>query len=162
MRHASAVQRGTPGYPDDTQRPLTQEGLDQARQAAKALKRLKVEVDLILTSPYLRAAQTAERVAEVYKGVPLRGFPALQAEALPPHTSQALEGRGIAHVLLVGHEPHLSAWAAELVSPRSDAAMAMKKGGVACIEVDSLPPRRGSGTLRWLLTPKQLALIAKG
>jgi phosphohistidine phosphatase SixA len=64
------------------------------------------------------------------------------------------------HVALVGHEPHISAWLSLLVAGHSDALHCQfKKAGVACVEVDRVPPAPGSGTLRWFLTPKQLRQI---
>lgn len=163
MRHAAAVPRGTPGYSKDAQRPLTGEGLLQSRGVARGLKRLKIPVDLVLTSPLLRAAQTAEQVAkEMGKGLRVRECPELQPDQPVQRASQALkEAEGAQHVLLVGHEPHLSMWMGEMVSPRGRARCLMKKGGVACVELDEVPPSPGGGTLRWLMSPKHLTRIGK-
>src|SRR3989338_8240474 len=85
IRHAEAVPHGAPGYPQDAQRPLTHEGRAQALAAGEALKRLQVAPDVLLTSPYVRAVQTAEQVA---KGLglrtPAKELPELRAEQ-PPH-----------------------------------------------------------------------------
>jgi phosphohistidine phosphatase len=67
LRHGIAVERGLPGYEDDHRRPLTTEGADRMRRIAQAAKRLGLEFDLILSSPYLRAQQTAQTVAAFYK-----------------------------------------------------------------------------------------------
>jgi phosphohistidine phosphatase len=163
MRHAEAVPRGTLEYAIDAQRPLTTEGQAQARQTAEGLKRLKVPVALIASSPYVRAMQTAQRVARVFgEQVQIVEVDALRGEARPSDASKALgQLSTMAHLLCVGHEPHLSTWLAELVAGPGGIQMQFKKAGVACVELEQVPPPRGSGTLRWLLTPKQLALIGK-
>ena len=163
FRHADAIPRGTPGYARDAQRPLTHKGRVQARQVAQGLKRLKVAPGLILTSPYVRAAQTAEAAAAVFGArIAVKELDALRAEANPQETSRALRVlEGQQALLLVGHEPHISAWLGELVAGSSRLRCLFKKAGVACVEVERLPPPAGSGTLRWLMTPKQLALIGQ-
>ena len=163
MRHATAVPRGTPGYLQDSRRPLTDAGRAEARAVAQGLRRLKVGVELIATSPYVRAVQTAGEVAPVL-GVkaPVRELDVLRAEVEPPETSRALQLFGqIDAALLVGHEPHLSSWIAWLIAKSGTRGVVVKKAGVACVEVERVPPAQGSGTLRWLLTPKQLTLIGK-
>ncbi len=163
MRHAAAVPRGTPGYAQDMQRPLTEEGHEQARSVAKGLKRLHADVDLIVTSPYLRALQTAEQVAHVFgPRMTVKELDELRADVSPRETSIALKALA-AHeqIVLVGHEPHLSTWVGELVADHGGMRCFMKKAGVACIEIDRVPPPQGSGTLRWLMTPKQLTLIGE-
>ncbi len=160
MRHAIAAPHGTAACAQDAQRPLTEAGQLEARGVAQGLKRLEVPVALILTSPYLRAAQTAAQVAGVYGArTSVKELEALRAEAAPRDASLALKAFAeYDGVLCVGHEPHLSAWISELTDGMH---CLMKKGGVACVEIERVPPPRGSGTLRWLLTPKQLTLIGK-
>lgn len=162
FRHAAAVPHGTPGYAED-ERPLTPEGHTQARDAAAGLKRLNVEPGAILTSPLRRAVETAEEAAQVWSSsLPIKTLEALTPEAPAKQTSLALKAWASQDALiLVGHEPHLSLWLAELVAPgglRCD----FKKAGVACVELDQVPPPSGSGTLRWFMTPKALAKIGQG
>lgn len=163
MRHAEAVPRGTPGYDPDSERPLTAEGRLQARSVAKGLKRLKIPIKMIAMSPYARAVQTAEEVRRVLgSGIEMTMLDELRAEANPEEASLALRSLSAHdHLLTVGHEPHGSAWIAELVAGAVGMRCLMKKGGVACIELEPIPPPRGSGLLRWLMMPKQLALIGK-
>ena len=163
MRHADAVPRGTPGYGQDAQRPLTAGGRLQARDAAKGLKCLSIPIKVILTSPYARAVQTAEEVRRVFgSGTEMTPMEELRAEANPEDTSFALRAFcAFDHLLAVGHEPHCSAWITELVTNSGTMRCLVKKGGVACVELERLPPARGDGTLRWLMTAKQLALIGK-
>ncbi|MBI4343150.1 MAG: phosphohistidine phosphatase SixA [Candidatus Omnitrophica bacterium] len=163
MRHATAVPRGTPGALRDAQRALTDAGREEARCVGQGLRRLKLEIGLIVTSPYVRAAQTAEEVARAL-GVraPVRELDALRSEVEPRETSVALRGfAGHERLLCVGHEPHLSAWLSELVAGPGGMRCVFKKGGAACVEIEQVPPPSGSGTLRWILTPKQLALIGQ-
>ena len=163
LRHADAVPRGTPGYRQDAQRPLTEGGHVQACEVAEGLMRLKVPVDAIGVSVLLRAAQTAEYVARAF-GLKqaVRQIESLQPEADPSQTSRALGAFAkFEHVVLVGHEPHLSTWLGWLVAEQGQVRCLFKKAGVACVEIERVPPAKGSGTLRWFMTPKQLALIGK-
>jgi phosphohistidine phosphatase len=163
LRHAIAVPRGTPGYPQDAQRPLTEEGHAQARQVAEGLRRLRIPVELIVTSPYVRAAQTAEHVARVFgPQAVVKDSDKLVPEAEPEESSLFLRSLSShEHVLMVGHDPHLSLWLAMLVTGEGTLRCLFKKAGAACVEVNRLPPPQGSGTLRWLLTPKQLVLMGR-
>jgi phosphohistidine phosphatase len=128
---------------------------------AAGLKTLKVAVDLVLTSPYVRAVQTAEQVVAAYgRGVPLRELPELRPEETPRLMSLALKPHSRAqHVVCVGHNPHISAWLAELITTTGDLQLAFKKAAVACVDVPEVPPARGSGVLRWFMTSKQLARL---
>lgn len=163
LRHAEAVPPGTPGFAHDADRPLTEHGIKQAQGVAAGLKALGIELDLILTSPYLRAVQTAQRVADGYGGkIPLREMPELRDDESPRVTSLALKPYAAhKHVICAGHNPHISLWLAELVTTTGDLQVEFKKGAVACVEVPALPPARGSGVLRWMMSPKQLARIGK-
>src|SRR6266542_1252766 len=67
IRHAIAVDKGTFEYSDDSQRPLMEKGKKRMRQIAKGLHALGVEFDLVLSSPYVRAKETAEILAEVFE-----------------------------------------------------------------------------------------------
>jgi phosphohistidine phosphatase len=137
LRHADAAD----GVPDD-ERPLTDKGQAQANAAGKALLRLGENVDICLTSPKLRALQTAERVCEPL-GVPVQVEPALSGE---PFDVQRLTA-GLGDVLLVGHDPSFSL----LLHDLTGAQARMKKGGLAAI---------AKGELVLLLRPSELAAIA--
>jgi phosphohistidine phosphatase len=140
LRHGDA-EDGSP----DAQRPLTGKGRAQAEAAGAALACLGVEVDACLTSPRVRAADTARLACG-----PLRVEPEVEERlsggAFDPEELAAGHGDS---VLLVGHEPDFSDAIARLTGGRVD----MKKGGLAAIE---------SGTLRVLLRPKELRAIAHG
>jgi phosphohistidine phosphatase len=163
LRHAIAAPRGTPGYRDDAKRPLTEEGHRQAQDVAVGFARLRPSVDAVLSSPYVRAMQTAEHLARAFKRrPPIRELRELLPEAAPQETAHALAGFAeAAHLVMVGHEPHLSAWLSWLTAGEEGVRCLFKKAGMASVELDVLPPQPRNGTLRWLLTPKQLTLIGK-
>jgi phosphohistidine phosphatase len=162
LRHGIAVEPGTPDFANDADRPLTPEGGRKLRQIAEAMAALELSFDLILSSPYLRARQTAEIVAEVLKA---RKMLELSDSLTPGGSTKKLvellnslqpspEG-----VLLVGHEPYLSGLISLLVSGRETFAVVMKKGGLCKLSTESLKPGR-CAALEWLLTPKQMALMS--
>ena len=162
IRHAIAVPREHPDYHDhDVKRPLTDEGHEQAERVARGFDRLRIEPSLIVSSPLVRAEQTAEHLGSVLR-VRIQELDALEPETSPKETSQALKNfADHEELMLVGHEPHLSAWMKELLAGSGNLQALIKKGGAACINIERVPPAAGSGLLRWLMTPKQLALIAK-
>src|SRR4029450_13330188 len=69
IRHGLAAERGE-SYPDDTKRPLTNEGVQKLRKEARALTELDITFDVILTSPLVRTRQTAEVIASVFRDAP--------------------------------------------------------------------------------------------
>jgi phosphohistidine phosphatase len=160
VRHAIAAERG-PNYPDDRERPLTSEGIARFKQAVQGLRELDCSVDLVLTSPLLRAAHTAELlVSGLDKKARLE-----QLDALAPggRLNAVLEVLGTfskryRRIALVGHEPDLGELAAKLLQARGE--IQFKKGAVCCIELDAVMPN-GPGVLRWLLPPKVLRKIAR-
>lgn len=136
LRHAEAAG----GSPDD-ERPLTERGFRQAEAAGLALARLGTNIDMCLTSPKLRALQTAERACEPL-GVPVTAEPALSGE---PFDVRAMTA-GLGDVLLVGHDPSFSLTLHDLTGAQAR----LRKGGLAGIE---------KGELVALLRPKDLAAI---
>jgi phosphohistidine phosphatase len=159
IRHGLAEERGE-RWPDDAKRPLTEEGMSRMRKQARGLARLGVTMDVVLTSPLVRARQTAEIVAAA-----LDPRPHVTAiESLAPDASyQALVADLEKHarktrVALVGHEPGIGELAARLIGARQP--MEFKKGAVCRIDVGALPPG-GPGALRWFLTPGIMRSIRK-
>lgn len=157
IRHGIAENRGEV-WPDDTKRPLTEEGMTRLRKSARGLAKLGVAFDVVLTSPLTRARQTAEIVA----GDPRP--PIVTIESLAPEGSLAavlsdLEKQSRrTRIALVGHEPGLGELAARLAGSRHP--FELKKGAICRIDVETLPPA-GPGTLRWFVTPKILRMIRK-
>ena len=157
IRHAIAFERG-PKWPDDTKRPLTAAGAAKMRRAAKGLVAAGVKLDLVLSSPLVRARQTADIVVAAFKRPPK----IVEAgELAPDQTADAVAKLLASHrqarrVALVGHEPDLGQFTAWLIgAPRP---IPFKKGGTARLDVpDHLV--RGSGQLVWLATPGLLRKI---
>lgn len=159
MRHGAAVARD-PGATDDAKRPLTPEGKKKMQEIARGLVRLGFEPDWIVSSPLVRAVETAEIVAESLSAkVPLDFADALRpggsAEAL---VSFLAKHPGRRRVLVVGHEPDLGQMAARLIDTRH-AHLAFKKGGCCLITFSEFPPK-SPGELVWWLTPRVMRKLA--
>ena len=159
IRHGVAEERGD-AWPDDAKRPLTDQGISRMRKAARGLARLGVSVDVVLSSPLVRARQTAEIVAGA-----LAPRPSLvNVDSLAPDGSYAALVADLekyvrkTRVAIVGHEPAIGELAARLIGSRH--GIEFKKGAVCRIDIDDLPPA-GPGDLRWLLTTKILRAIRK-
>ncbi len=159
IRHGVAEERSD-AWPDDSKRPLTADGIARLRKAARGLERLGVTLDLVLTSPLVRAKQTAEVVAAAFD--PRPSIATVDSLA-PGGTFQAvvadLEKHGRkTRVALVGHEPGIGQLAGRLIGTKQP--IEFKKGAVCRIDVDTLPPA-SAGALRFLLTPRVLRAIKK-
>ncbi len=159
LRHGIAVELGTAGIKRDEDRTLTAEGTRKIKEGVRAMRRMKLSFDKILSSPYPRALETARIVA--------RGLDAAKKvetiDALKPggtfqeiiETLRPFHGKT---VLLVGHEPILSGLISFLISGRPAVSITMKKGGLARLSVDVLEYGK-CATLDWILTPRHLALM---
>jgi len=161
LRHGIAVMRNDLDVHSDSERKLTPRGRRQLHQTAAALKKMGVRFDLIFSSPYLRAKQTAEIVAASLKLKKRLKF----SEALAPDGSPKDLVREVSEsspapgsVLLVGHEPYLSSLISLLTTGGTELAMDFKKGGLCKLETEALGFAR-CATLAWLLTPKQMKLM---
>ncbi len=158
LRHAIAVKRGTEGYDTDSERPLTPKGESRMRDIARGMRALDLSCDLIFSSPYLRARQTAEIVAETFKDqekvhISTALAPDGDAKKLIEELNKRYRSRQ--SIVLVGHEPYLSALISTLVTGDGNVVLVMKKGGLCKLSVGSLQFGR-CAALAWLLTPRQL------
>ncbi len=159
IRHGIAEARGE-AWPDDTKRPLTDDGMSRLRKSARALARLDISFDVVLTSPLVRAQQTAEIIASAFSPKP----PIVNVDALAPDGSVTaaiaeLEKHSKRmRIAIVGHEPSIGELASRLAGMRAN--MEFKKGAVARIDVEALPPK-APGTLRWFVPPRFLRNIRK-
>ncbi|HZY86276.1 MAG TPA: phosphohistidine phosphatase SixA [Gemmataceae bacterium] len=157
IRHADAQPLGEGGVEDDEDRPLTAVGQSQCRALAAALQRQKVQLDKLVTSPLLRARQTAEGLALHWTGTP----PAQElCDHLAPggrrrKLTRFLRDLGAESVAVVGHEPDVGAYAAWLIGSKK-AQVELAKAGVARVHFDG-KPGKGDGVLTWLITPEWCA-----
>lgn len=155
LRHAIAVPRGTPGYPNDD-RPLTLEGIEKMKAAAKGISKNISNVDLIMSSPLKRAMSTATIAARsLHYRQKIQTTKSLLPEANPQSLIDELgELKGEKNIMVVGHNPHLEEFASLLLGEKGS-VIEFKKGGVCCIEIDGGSVQK-PGRLMWLMTPKQL------
>jgi len=161
LRHGIAADRGSNEYASDSQRPLTSDGVKKLRRTVSAMQSLDLSFELILSSPYVRARQTAELVAEglgLMRALELSSVlePGADLEALI--ADLASRKKNVDRILLVGHEPMLSSLISLLLSGEEDLEITLKKGGLCKLVIRTISPGR-CATLEWLLTPKHLAGI---
>jgi phosphohistidine phosphatase len=158
VRHGIAIDRTDPKAPPEPDRSLTAKGVQKTRSAALGLKELDVNPDVFITSPYVRAAQTAEIFAEALGFAPekIRASEALKPAGNPEEVLKEIAKLKGREVICFGHAPHLDQMIAHLVGARGDFT-SLRKAGVACLE------RKSSGgrwELHWILTPKMLRQLA--
>ena len=161
VRHAIAEPHDSARWPDDSERPLTAAGIERFRAAARGLRRLGVEVDTVLASPYVRAWHTAELLMKE------AGWPAPEeSRALEPSTPRsecldALRDRQESTLALVGHQPLLSELASLLLAGDGRLLrLELKKGAAMCFRFDG-GPEAGSASLRWSVSPKLLGSLGR-
>jgi phosphohistidine phosphatase len=156
IRHGIA-QEYSGGLPDE-ERALTEEGRKEMRTVARRLRELLPELDVVASSPLVRARQTAEIVCEAYE------LDFEVSSALAPGGSRSdvlswLQGRRESLGAVVGHAPdldHLIAW---LTTGSPTAFTSLRKGGV-CLLSFAAKPEPGKAELRWILTPKLVKRLA--
>ena len=156
VRHGIAIDREDPKCPADPERFLTDEGLEKSRQVAKGVAEVASVPDLILTSPYLRALQTAELFAErlEYPKQKIQKSDLLLPGAEPLQLFRELsKNKDLSCVFVFGHAPHLDDLIATAIGTKHHIS-SLKKAGVAFVELKRLVPP--AGELIWLATPKLL------
>ena len=158
LRHAIAAERGSAAYVDDD-RPLTEEGKDKMSKAAKGLASIVDDIDVILTSPLIRAHDTARIAARAMRAESkVQICKELSSGSSVKHLMTYLSKfRGLTSIMLVGHQPDLGFIASMLLGSDSS-VIEFKKGSACCIEISTLPPR-SKGTLIWHLQPKHLRAL---
>ncbi|HLP17395.1 MAG TPA: histidine phosphatase family protein [Bacteroidota bacterium] len=160
LRHAVAVDRRDEQQPNDD-RPLTKDGIEKMKKAAQGMKRLLADpIDVVLTSPLVRARDTARIAAEALGCEDRITVCTELAPGTPFETlREALTNYQRADkLMLVGHSPDLNFAASGFLGSASS-IVEMKKGSVCCIEIASLAGRM-EGRMHWLLQPKQLRQLA--
>jgi len=159
MRHGDAFSVGENGITRDADRPLSVKGRKVTREIADALKALGVEPALILTSPLVRAAQTAAIAAECWNGKPVEPCQALACGGTPAGVVAAFRSHAVPCLLAVGHIPDLGELASYLICGTPGAGIVFRKSGVCLIRFEG-EPRAGAGSLEWLAPP--CLLLGKG
>jgi phosphohistidine phosphatase len=156
VRHAIAFERDRRRWRDDGARPLSSVGKRQARKAAAGLKKFCKVPDCLLTSPLIRAMQTAEILTEVAGWPQAVETPELSPGEPPLAVMSRLAGNAGRVVALVGHQPDLGyLLAACLLGERGPLPIELKKNAVVCVSFDG-PPGAGGGVLKWSATPRML------
>jgi phosphohistidine phosphatase len=162
VRHAIAVEHGDPAYDRDEMRPLTPDGIHKFRLAARGIDALDAKPDRILSSPLVRARQTAE----ILRDVLARDLKIEITQHLVPGGNYgdlvaAVTALGEGRVAVVGHEPHLSGFVSYLLAgSRGSAAVVFRKGAAALVSFPDAPAP-GRGTLEWLIQPGALRELGK-
>jgi phosphohistidine phosphatase len=156
IRHAIAFERDRHRWADDGARPLSTAGINRSRKAAAGLKELCKVPDRLLTSPLIRARQTAKILTEVASWPPAEIVPELApGEAAAAVLTLLAKDRSM-RIAVVGHQPDLSALlAACLLRDGSTLPIEMKKNAVACLSFDG-KTQVGRAMLKWLATPRML------
>jgi phosphohistidine phosphatase len=156
MQHGSALSKE-----QDPEEGLNPDGKARIHASGKALKRMGISFDVILSSPKKRSKQTASIVAEEV------GFPSdkiIQTEKVkaltPPEETLAIlaEYSGHQRVLIAGHLPSVAEVASLLLTKGPKVTVEFERGGCCRIDVEDLTTH--AGHLKWYLTPEQLALLA--
>ena len=143
----------------DRERPLTPDGRRKAREAAAGLAEVIGRCDLVATSPWKRAAQTAALMAKALGAHAPVHCPALSPGAADEDLLAWLKTRREKRVVLVGHEPQLSRFASWLMTGRSASVLRFKKSQALLLEMEKAAP--GGAVLVWSLAPRQLRSLAR-
>ena len=154
VRHGIAIDREDPKCPPEAERYLTEEGVEKTKQVAEAVAALGIQAELMFSSPYVRATQTAAIFASEleYSKQKIRRTDSLLPGAEPGAFLRELaREKDVSTVLCFGHAPHVDGLLAAAVGA-SRHITSMKKAGVALVELKRLSPPNGQ--LVWLITPK--------
>ena len=160
LRHGLAGHHGDPEWPDDSLRPLTNDGVKKLHVSMRGMQVLALHVDLILSSPYRRTMQTAS-IASQYlcDAGPFESNLLLPGAEPVQFLTELQEKWGdYQNVMAVGHEPDMSLILSYLVTGDTGMEVKFKKGTLCCVELPSdsewIP-----GQFLWMMTPKQMMAI---
>jgi phosphohistidine phosphatase len=159
LRHGIAADRDNRKYPDDALRPLTDRGIRRMRREAKGINAIGVAPDVIISSPLVRAIQTAEIVRD---GLDAPSQMVISETLLPEaHPSQIIQELVKSHspsgsMMVVGHEPHLSSLVSYIMTGKVSWIIRLKKGALCNMDISAT----GRGQLLWALAPRHLRALA--
>jgi len=158
LRHAIAAEPGTIAISHDSERPLTAEGIEKMKKAAEGMRRIGLSVDQIVSSPYVRALETANIVAE---GLGFKGKIRFSDTLIPNADFKSFfkllrEFKSNEKILLVGHMPSIGEFISTLIFGKEVPAMDYKKGGLCRVDMPDVLMPSALGQLKWFLTPKLL------
>ena len=165
LRHGTGSDPGEDGLPKDlpdADRPLSLKGREKLWHTTEAMRTLELELQAVVTSPLLRARQTAHAVTESLRlRRKLIFLDHLAPNGNPKLLIEHINGLGprVKNILLVGHEPYLSRLISLLVSGGTAAALDLKKGGLARLKIEEQLRFGRCAELSWLLGPAQLRLL---
>jgi phosphohistidine phosphatase len=153
VRHAHAEERDAVRWPDDDERPLTADGKRRFASLLKRVNDLPDYVDLLVSSPLVRAKETADLLVQKAAWQPFVEWPELEPDARPEAVIEKLRTlKGVGSVALVGHEPQISRLFSLLVAGSAAGVhLEFKKGAIARISFS--PSKQGPAKLLWLVAP---------
>jgi len=159
FRHGPAEPRDPARWPDDSQRPLTPHGVEVSRRAARGVARMEPSITRVVSSPAVRALDTAKCLASA---LDLPDEPELLPSLAPDSAWRPVLGwladqPADAVLALVGHQPGLDLLAGGLLHATGDGAFVLKKAGACSIACEV--PKPGQGQLRWWLRPAALGAV---
>lgn len=160
MRHGIAIDREDPKCPADVERFLTKEGMEKTREVARGLRTLGIHPEAMLSSPFVRAVQTAEITAAAFGFArdKIRQTESLIFGRKPVEFFRELAKLRAKEVMCFGHAPHLDEVIAFALGCRGTVT-SLKKAGVACLELKAMAPPQGA--LLWLCTPRTLRALGE-
>lgn len=142
---------------EDNLRPLTLKGRKKMQKVCVFLRDYVKELDVIVTSPLVRARQTAEIMSQIYFDTKVIETPELVPQSPPPAFLKWLrvQGRNYRRIAIVGHEPHISSFTSYMLSGKPESFIDFKKSGVIGLELESFAQAEaGSAQLLYYLPPK--------
>ena len=161
LRHAIAVEPGTVAVSHDSERPLTEEGIEKMEEAAEGMKRMGLVMDQVVSSPYARASETAKIVVH---GLGFKGKIKFSDALIPNVDFKSFfkllkEFKPNEKILFVGHMPSIGEFVSTLAFGKATQTMDYKKGGLCRVDMPEVITSGVLGQLKWFLTPKQLRLF---
>lgn len=161
MRHAEAVDPGDGDTTHDSDRQLTDKGRRQAKRVGILLKRLDVKIDRVLTSPLVRARETAELVAAATGSTAkIRMLDALKPAARDDAMWEALRSAGGEDVLVVGHLPSIASLAGSLLGSLAEQPLWFHKSSLAALHCEARDNRKPRVQLEWMISPAMAKRLA--